>query len=107
MTEIPNKIGNTSSMAITCLHQYFTVVAWGGEVKMSPPHPDASKDGSAATFSVTYDHGDNIPAPDVIKALNLMAGLTWAVGTAQTVLVEKLPVQEDEEAKYIVTIKKK
>ena len=107
MTTIPNKIGNTSSFTITCLHQYFTFVAWGGEVKMSPPHPDVTGQSHAATFSVPYEHGDNKPAPDVIEALNLMARMTWNVGIGLPVYVEKLPIQEDEDVKYIVTVKKR
>jgi len=101
------KIGNTDSFTITCLHQYFTVVAWGGEVKMSLPHPDVSEEWSAATFSVASEFGDTKPAPEVIEALKLMARMTWAVGGSQTVSVEKLPVQGDEEAKYTITIKKR
>ena len=107
MARVPDKIGNTDSMTITCLHQYFTFIAWGGEVKMSPPHPNVTGQAHAATFGVTSEFGDTKPAPDVRKALNLMAGMTWAVGIGQTVCVEKLPVQGDEEEKYTVTIKKR
>jgi len=99
------KIGNTSSFTITCLHQYFTAVAWGGEVKMSLPHPDMAENGSAATFSIASEFGDTKPAPDVIESLNLLARLTWAVGSKQPVSIEKLP-ETDDEFRYTVSIKK-
>ena len=107
MTRVPDKIGNTDSMTITCLHQYFVFVACGGEVKMSPPHPDVTGQAHAATFGVISEFGDVIPAPDVKEALMLMARMTWDVGIGQPVYVEKLPVQEDEDVKFIVTVKKR
>ena len=107
--EIMTKIGNTDSWVLTCLHQYFTFIGWGGEVKMSSPHPDVVKaeHAHAATFSVLAEHGDVTPPPDVVEALNLISRMTWDIGHGKSIIVEKLPVQEDEEHKYTVTIKKK
>ena len=103
-----SKVGNTDNFTLTCLHQYFTVIAWGGEVKMSAPHPDVKDNWSAATFSVASECGDAKPDPDVIQALKLMARMTWAVGCGQTIHVESIPVEGgDEETKYTVTIKKR
>ena len=107
MTRVPDKIGNTDSMTITCLHQYFTFVAWGGEVKMSPPHPDVTGQAHAATFGVTYEFGDIRPAQDVREALMLMARITWDVGIGSPVYVEKLPVEDDEDVRFTVTLKKR
>ena len=107
MKEFMTKIGNTDSWVLTCLHQYVTFIAWGGEVKMSAPHPDIRKaeHAHASTFSVVSEHGDIKPCPDAVEALNLMARLSSAVGDGRQISVEKLPLTHDKE-KYIVTIKK-
>lgn len=100
-------IGNTRRWVIRCLHQYFTFAATGGEVVMSSPHPDAAGNAHAATFSVISEFGDITPDPDVAAVLKLMAGMAWAIGAEDSVSVEKLLVEGDEEEKYTVTIKKR
>jgi len=107
MTRFPDKIGNTDARIFNMLlHQYFTVVACGGEWKMSRPHPDVAGDWNAFTFSVPYDFGDNRPEPVIRDALGVMSYIAKAIGDGRGMAVEKLPVQEDEELKYTITIKK-
>jgi hypothetical protein len=101
-----NNIGNTRRWVIRCLHQYFTFAATGGEVVMSSPHPDVAGNAHAATFSVVSEFGEVKPEPDVAKALELMAGMAWAVGAGDFVSVEKLSADIDGEERYVVAIKK-
>lgn len=100
------KTGNTECDIFTCLHQYFAFVAIGGEVVMTPPHPDVSCNAHAATFSVVSECGDVALAPDVKKALLTLAYLTRSIGSGRAVHTDSLPISGDEEAKYIITIKK-
>jgi hypothetical protein len=101
------KIGNTNSDIFSmALHQYFVVVACGGEMKWSPPHPDVAEEWNAATFSVPYDFGSPKPEPVVRDALLATSAIVAAIGNGRIASVEKLPVEGDEEVKYTITIKK-
>jgi hypothetical protein len=100
------KIGNTDSEIFRMvLQQYFAVVAAGGELKMAFP-PDAPENGYAATFTVPYDFGSPKPEPLVVKALHATSDIVLAIGKNRIGAVEKLPVADDEEIKYVITIKK-
>ena len=100
------KIGHTDGIVFSMvLQQYLFAPAMGDNLVMSSPHPDAPG-GSAMTLSVVPGDGSAEIAPEVVEALRVMSKMASAVGWGQSVIVEKLPVEGDDEAKYTITIKK-
>ena len=102
------KIGHTDGSIFSMLfEQWLTYPCWGCyKLVASPPHPDAPG-GSAMTISAVPVEEDIKPEPVVRDALLMMSHIVKVIGDGQVVSVEKLPVQEDEEAKYTITIKKR
>ena len=102
-----NKIGDTDgAVFFTHIQQYLMSPVLGGKVVMSDPHPDA-RGTSAITLSVVPAADGADVSPDVEAVLRALSRTTSAVGRGQSVFVENLPVNEDEEVKYTITIKKK
>jgi len=105
------KIGNTRCWVLTCLHQYFTYVAWGGEVAMSSPHPDAADRSSAATFSVVSEYGDAEIDPTIKTALKATAGICWSLGQPGEIIAadtSRIPSDDGGEIiTHTITIKKR
>jgi len=101
------KVGNTDGCIFSMiLERYITASFWGDDVVLSPPHPDAPGS-SAATLSVVAGDGSATVEPHVKAALRVMSHIATAVGWGQQMTVEKLPMEQDEEAKYTITIKKR
>jgi 3-deoxy-D-arabino-heptulosonate 7-phosphate (DAHP) synthase len=104
MTKIGLTDGTVFSMI---LKDWIAYAAWhGARVVASPPHPDMQKEYSALTMSIEFTDGDEKPEPVVKDAVYAASHIVAAIGDGRIVSVEKLPVEGDEEAKYIVTIKK-
>ena len=75
-------------------------------MKKSPPHPSVEDDWNAMTLSVPYDFGTPRPDSVTCKALLATSAIVQAIGDGRIASVEELPVQGDEKAKYVITIKK-
>ena len=102
-----SKIGNsTGKVFCAVLQQYLMAPVLGSKVVMTDPHPNAPGS-SAVTLSVVgMDEPVDIDS-NLNQVLRALSGTVNAVGRGQMVIIEKLPVQEDEEAKYTITIKKR
>jgi len=101
------KIGHTDgSVFSTLFEQWLTYPCWGYyKLVASPPHPDA-KGESAMTVSAVPVEEDVKPEPVIRNALIAASHIVQAIGDGRIVSVEKLPVQDGEEVKYTITIKK-
>jgi len=102
MTKIGHTDGSVYSMF---LQQLIVEPLFGNKLVMNPSQSGASGE---SIFSVSaVPTNEKVEIDRVVKAvLNAMSHLACAVGRGQSVSVEKLPFEEDEEAKYIITIKK-
>ena len=96
------KIGHTDGGVFsTVLQQLILEPLWGNKIVMDFPHE------GAVTFSVVCAD-EKVVIDHVVKdVLGVMSHLSCAVGRGNGLLVEKLSTQEDEEAKYTITIKKR
>ena len=103
-------VGNTSSFVFAVLGQFCWYTANGYEVKWSP-YPLHTETGETTlenkiTFAVVAGKDEEVSTTvkDTLNMVNkVFASLTQ---DDKAFLVEKLPVQDGEEAKYTVTIKK-
>ena len=101
-------IGLTKSdVFLMVLKDWIEYAAWlGAKVVFSQPHPDVAKEYSAGSMHIEFTKSDVRPDPLVKEAIYAAGSIVGAVGRGQSVFVEKLPVEEDEEVKYTITIKK-
>ena len=102
-----SKVGSTSSFVFSVLGQFCWYTANGHEVRWSP-YPDVPEDGNPEnriTFLVADGNGAEIDS-NIKDALNVGTHLFSALGNNKDICIERLPLQEDEEAKYTITIKK-
>jgi len=89
------------------LKDWIAYAAWpGARVVASPPHPDKEKEYSALTMSIEFTDGNEKPDPIVRDAVYAASDIVAAIGCGRIASVEKLPMQEDEEVRYTITIKK-
>ena len=97
---------STGGSVFAVLQQYFMSPVFGDKLVISAPHPDAPGTSAVTLSVVTADEHIEIDS-DIEAVLRALSHTTSAVGKEQTVIVEKLSVSVDEEAKYVITIKKK
>ena len=109
MKKLSTKIGLTDRNIFGfMLKDWIAYVAWhGARLVASRPHPDVEKEYSACSLHIEFtDQTDVKLDPLVQDAVFAASDIVRAIGWDQIKSVEKLPVEEDEEAKYVITIKK-
>jgi len=100
---IPDKIGNTDRFVFSILGQICAFTAGGGEI-IVPTRLDTCK---LVPISIVSDFGNTKLADvEVREALLAISRMITAIGKNEVVSVENLSVQDEDEVKYIVTIKK-
>ena len=102
-----SKFDNINSMTFTAIGQFFWYTANGHEVVL-PLDPDIHETGNPEnriTFKVIDAKGTEID-PMIKSTLNTMNHLCSALAHEKDITIEKLPVQDNEEAKYTITIKR-
>ena len=101
------KIGLTDNGVFSMiLKDWIAYAAWpGAKVVYSPPHPDKQKEYSALTMHIEFTDGEQRPEPSVKEAVYAASNIVAAIGDERIVSVEKLPIEDDEEVKYTITIK--
>ena len=95
---------STASVFHMVLQQYLMAPVLGDKLVMTDPHPDAPGC-SAVTLSVVGLDEPNDIDSNLNQVLRALSGTVSAIGLRQTVLIEKLRVEDDEEMKYTITIK--
>lgn len=108
MAKIMPEIGLTDSTVFSMiLKDWIAYAAWpGARVVFSPPHPDKQGEYSAGTMNVEFTDGNERPEPVVADAIYAVSSIVAAIGNGRITSVE-LPVEDDEEAKFTITIKKR
>ena len=98
------KIGHTDGSVYSMILQQLIVEPLFGNKLVTSRPLSAAPEETAVTFSVVNMDEDVKISPAVRDALNVMSHMACVVGRGQDISVEKL--QDDKEAKYIVTIPK-
>jgi len=100
------KVGHTSGWIYAgLLQQYIDAPRHG--YKIVDTYPRDPSGFSAVTLTMVPVEDDVELDSDVKTTLRTLSHVTCAVGDGRGVSVENISVSEDEEAKYIITIKKR
>jgi len=102
------KVGLTNGSVFSfMLKDWIAYAAWNGaKVVASPPHPDKKDEYSACTIHIEFTDSNEKPEPAVREAIYAASNIVQAIGQGRKISVEKLPIKDNEEAKYVITIKK-
>jgi len=102
------KVGLTNGSVFSMiLKDWIAYAAWdGARVVSSPPHPDKKDEYSACTMCIEFTDSNEKPEPAVREAIYAASFIVQAIGQGRKISVEKLPIKDNEEAKYTITINK-